>query len=610
MILAQKENDAWRGRNCLLGVRKSVTGKRWEHRLTDERAALALAQRKQLPDLLAQVLCSRGVTLEEVDNFLKPTLKEMLPDPQHLLDMDRAVERILRAIATGERIAVFGDYDVDGATSAALLIRFFRIIGVDCANYVPDRIQEGYGPNAKALEKLRVSGTGLVITVDCGITAFDALASAREKGLSVIVVDHHAAQPELPKADAVINPNRQDELSPHGNLAAVGVSFLLVIALNRALRESGFYESANKAEPDLRQWLDLVALGTVCDVVPLTGCNRALVTQGVKITAALRNPGLAALTQVASVKGRIDAYHLGFVFGPRVNAGGRVGESDLGTRLLSSDDPSLSLALARHLDELNRERQEIEATVLEEAIAQAESAGVAGEGLIFVEQEDWHPGVIGIVAGRLREKFNLPAMVVATDPSSGIGKGSGRSVPGLDMGNAVIAARQAGILINGGGHAMAAGLTVAKDRVPALREFLAIRFSNRLAEIDYCPSLGLDGVLQSRAATAELVDLLSQCAPFGAGNPHPRFAMPEVTITRADVVGKNHVRCSLRGEDGKTLKGIAFRALDTPLGRVLLERGGRSLHLAGRLQIDDWASRHAVQFLIEDAAAPENSDLQ
>ena len=609
MTAAAKELSDWGVRRCLLGVDRSLSGKRWEHRLRDPRAALALSQRWQLPDLLAQVLSARGVGLDEVSGYLEPTLKEMLPDPAHLLDMERAVERILAALGAGENIAVLGDYDVDGATSAALLIRFLRALGVPCGSYVPDRIKEGYGPNRAAFEKLHRQGINLVITVDCGISAHEPLAYARDLGLSVIVIDHHAAQPELPPADAIVNPNRQDETSAHGNLAAVGVTFLLLVALNRALRESGYYAAENRAEPDLRLFLDLVALGTVCDVVALTGCNRALVSQGLKVMAALRNPGLAALAQSAGLTGRPEAYHLGFLFGPRVNAGGRIGASDLGTKLLSSDDKAETERLAQRLEILNKERQDIEARVLEEALAQVEEQGIVADSLVFVAREGWHPGVIGIVAGRLRERFNLPAIVVALDGESGQGQGSGRSVPGMDLGNAVIAARQAGLLLKGGGHAMAAGLTVAAENLTELRAFLADRTRMRLSEIGYRPVLGLDGIVQPRGASAELIDLLAQCAPFGAGNPQPRFAMPGVTIVRADMVGSNHIRCILRGEDGKSLKGIAFRALDTDLGRALQDRRGRALHLAGRLQVDNWAQGNAVQLVIEDAALPEKTGL-
>jgi len=444
---------------AFLGVERSLLGRRWRQRAADDRAALTLAQRLSLPEPIARVLAGRGIGAAEAEDFLNPTLRALLPDPLHLRDMAAAAARIAAAVMSGEPIAVFGDYDVDGATSAALLERFFAAAGVPIRVYIPDRLREGYGPNAPALLRLRAEGVGLVITVDCGTAAFEPLAAAAEAGLDVIVVDHHVAEPRLPRAAAVINPSRLDEESPHRQLAAVGVAFLLVVAVNRALREAGWYRL--RCQPDLMQWLDLVALGTVCDVVPLTGVNRALVTQGLKVMARRANPGLAALADVSRLDERPNAYHLGFLLGPRVNAGGRVGEADLGVRLLTTPDPGEARALAERLDGYNQERQAIEARVLAEAIAAVEGA-TAGS-LAFATAPGWHPGVIGIVASRLKERYNRPAFVVALD--GGIGKGSGRSVNGVDMGAAVIAAKQAGLLINGGGHAMAAGLTVATDRV-------------------------------------------------------------------------------------------------------------------------------------------------
>lgn len=589
-------------RGCFLGVERSLTGKRWEERLADSRQALALSQQLGLPEIVGRVMAARGVDVDEAERFLNPTLRAYLPDPSVFQDMDRAARRLVRALEAGEKIAVFGDYDVDGATSSAVLARFFAAAGAPLEIYIPDRLAEGYGPNAPALKRLKASGIGIVITVDCGITAFDALAEAAAAGLEVIVVDHHAAEPRLPPAAAVVNPNRLDDASGLGQLAAVGVAFLLTVAVNRALREAGWYRRQNRPEPDLLQWLDLVALGTVCDVVPLTGLNRALVAQGLKVMAGRRNAGLVALSDVARIDDKPGTYHAGFLLGPRVNAGGRVGEAPLGARLLTCDDPGEAAAIAAKLDAYNAERKAIEMQVLDQAIRQVEETG-PGEGLVVAASEGWHAGVIGIVASRLKERFNKPALVVALE--NGVGKGSARSVPGVDLGAAVIAARQEGLLINGGGHAMAAGLTVAQDHLAELTAFLQQRLARRLAEIDYRPSLGIDGALKPRGATLELLEQLERCGPFGVGNVQPRFALTSVKVSKASVVGENHVRCFLgdaAGSGGGSLKGIAFRALDSDLGPALLQTAGLPLHVAGRLQIDRWNGREGVQFIIEDAA--------
>ncbi len=587
-------------RPVFLGVESSVSGKRWEERLEDSRLGLALAQRLGSPEIVGRVLAGRGVGLDAVESFLNPTLRDALPDPSHLKDMDRGVARLVAALQGGETVAVFGDYDVDGATSSGLLARFFRAAGADLRIYIPDRLTEGYGPNETALVQLQREGVKVVITVDCGITAYEPLAAAADAGLDVIVVDHHVAEPRLPQACAVINPNRLDDDSPHGQLAAVGVAFLLVVALNRALREAGWYKASNRSEPDLRQWLDLVALGTVCDVVPLTGLNRAFVAQGLKVMARRGNAGIASLCDVGAISERPDTFHAGFVLGPRVNAGGRVGESHLGARLLSSDDPKETAEIARQLDGYNSERKEIEAAVLDQAIIQVEEAGLEGRSLVLAAAAGWHVGVIGIVASRLKDRYNLPALVIGLDGA--LGKGSGRSVPGVDLGAAVIAARQAGLLVNGGGHPMAAGLTVAAEGVRALQDFLEQRIAAELALLDYRPALGFDGALQPGGATAELLRQIEACGPFGVGNAQPRFALAAARIVKASVVGQNHVRCIATGADGSRLKAIAFRALDGPLGEALLRAGSLPLHLAGKLQWDNWAGPEAVQFFIDDAA--------
>jgi single-stranded-DNA-specific exonuclease len=581
----------------VLGVSRSVGGKAWRSRLNDERAALTLAQRLDLPEIVGRVLAARGVTVEGAESYLNPTLRDLLPDPLGFRDMGAAADRFLLALQRGERVAVFGDYDVDGATSAALLTRFAGAIGLDLRTYVPDRIKEGYGPNLPALTALKAEGVDLVVTVDCGITAFEPLAGAAAAGLDVIVLDHHVAEPQLPTAAAVVNPNRLDEDGSHGYLAAVGVAFLFVVAVNRRLREAGWYR--DRPEPDLRTWLDLVAVGTICDVVPLHGLNRAFVVQGLKVLARRRNTGLAALADAARLDETPGAFHAGFILGPRINAGGRVGEAGLGARLLASDDAAEAAAIAARLEAYNIERRAIEQAVLEDAMVRVEAEGADGP-CILVAGEGWHPGVVGIVASRLRERFNRPACVIALD--DGIGRGSGRSVRGVELGAAVIAARQAGLLINGGGHAMAAGFTVAGDRLAAFREFMSERIGDEIAAKGIVPSLGIDGALAPRAASTDLLATLAQAGPFGAGNPEPRFVLAAVRVAHADVVGANHVRCTFAGDGGVRLKGIAFRALDGPLGPALLNARGGTLHIAGHLRADNWQGRDGVQLVVEDAA--------
>jgi len=586
---------------AVLGVERSLTGRRWRARHGDERAGLALAQRFGLPEIIGRLLAARGIGAEEAERFLEPSLRNSLPDPAHLKDMEKAVARLVAAIRGGETIAVFGDYDVDGATSAALLRRFFGAVGANTLIYIPDRQREGYGPNAAALLKLKAQGAAVVITVDCGITAGEALEPAADAGLDVIVVDHHLGEPALPRALAVIDPNRIDEDSPHGMLAAVGVTFLLVAALNRALRQAGWYKE--RTEPDLMQWLDLVALGTVCDVVPLNGVNRALVAQGLKVMRRRGNIGLAALGDAAGIGEKLDAYHAGFILGPRVNAGGRVGEADLGARLLSTEDEAEARSLAAHLHALNAERRAIEAQVLAQAIDQVERDGVGA--LVFAAGEGWHPGVIGIVASRLKDRYNRPACVVAL--ASAVGRGSGRSVPGLALGPLVIAAHQAGLLLNGGGHAMAAGFTVAEEKLGALHDFLEVRISAVLGEGGLAPELNIDGALAAAAATPDLAALIERIGPFGTANSEPRFVFPNLRVLRADIVGGEHVRCVLGDGGGAArLKGIAFRALNgdrnNAMGQALLNAQGAGFHVAGHLRADHWQGRNGVQLLIDDAA--------
>lgn len=590
---------------AFLGVTNSVKGQRWRLRNTDDRLAMALAQQAGLPEILGRVLAGRGIAIEALEDHLNPSLRRQLPDPSRFRDMDAATARLADAIVRGEKVAVFGDYDVDGATSTALLNRFFRAIGRELRVYIPDRLKEGYGPNAPALRRLAQDGVKVVVTVDCGTLAFAALEDAASVGLDVIVADHHLAEPELPKAVAVVNPNRLDEAPGFGQLAAVGVTFLLIVGVNRRLRERGYY-TADNPQPDLMAWLDLVALGTVCDVVPLTGLNRALVTQGLKILRSRGNVGLAALADVAGVSEPPGAYHLGFLLGPRVNAGGRVGQADLGTRLLSTDDARLAQQMAAELDRYNRERQEIEAGVLMEAMAELEHVPDTAA-LALVARQGWHPGVIGIVAARVREKAGRPSFVIALD-ENGIGKGSGRSIPGVDLGAAVVAAGQAGLLVNGGGHAMAAGLTVETAKLNELKAFLNERLAAAVEKAGASSSLGFDGALAIGGCNADLCDRLEQLGPYGSGNSEPRFALAGVRVVQADVVAEKHVRCLITTGDGSgpRLNAMAFRSIDGDLGPALLQarQTGAALHLGGHLRPNHWRGEKRVQFLLEDAAQP------
>lgn len=589
--------DAFAG--VVLGVERSVCGRRWRLHNGDAQAGEAIAERLGVPEIVGRLLAQRGIDLDHAPGFLTPRLRDQLPDPSHLRDMDAAVGRLVRAVHDGETIGVFGDYDVDGATSAALLARFFAATCTRTRIYVPDRLREGYGPNTPALLSLRDEGVRVVVAVDCGTTAHQPLADAAEAGIEVIVIDHHVAEPLLPRAAAVVNPNRLDETSTHGALAAVGVAFLLVVAVNRELRRAGWYV-AGRPEPDLLQWLDLVALGTVCDVVPLAGLNRALVAQGIKVARRRDNPGLAALAAAAGVAEPIDAYHLGFVLGPRVNAGGRVGAADLGARLLATDDPVIATELAARLDAYNRERRDIEARTLEAAIALVEAAPQSPV-LVFAAAENWHPGVIGIVAARLKERYERPACVVTIVDA--IGRGSGRSLAGLPLGPAVIAARQAGLLINGGGHAMAAGFTVATEKLGALQAFLTERLGDGLDRERLVPESRIDGALSVAGAQGDLIDHIARLAPFGAANPEPRFVFPGVRIVHAEAVGNGHLRCALADPlDTGRLRAIAFRAADTPLGQFLAETRGAAIHVAGHLRRDGWRGGDAVQLTISDAA--------
>ncbi|MDG2241978.1 MAG: single-stranded-DNA-specific exonuclease RecJ [Rhodospirillaceae bacterium] len=593
-------SDATSTRNLCLGVAQSLQGRAWYSVTADNKVVADLALSLDLPDAVAGILAARGFTPETAQPFLNPRLRDLMPDPSSLAGMDEAVSRLVAAIENEESMVVFGDYDVDGATSSALLIKFFRTLGIELESYIPDRVKEGYGPNAPALLNLRDNGASVVITVDCGITAFKPLSAAAAAGLDVVVIDHHKAEEKLPHAAAVVNPNRLDDTSGQGHLAAVGVTFLVIVGINRALRESGWYERSGKPEPGLMALLDIVSLGTVCDVVPLKGLNRAFINHGLAVMARGQNVGLVALANAAGLKEKPRAFHLGYMLGPRVNAGGRVGESPLGTRLLSCEDPDEAAVLAMRLNDYNADRKDIEAAVLVDAIEQAEKQPEVNAPMVFVSGANWHPGVIGIVASRMRERYDQPACVVACD--GGMAKGSGRSVPGVDLGRAVLDARDAGLLFNGGGHAMAAGFTVEEDRLDAFKAFLIEHIEKQIASGGVQPSYVVDAVVTPEGATLDLVQSLSRLEPFGAENDEPKIGVANAMVVKSAVVGSGHIRCIVTGSSGSRLKAIAFNSADSELGYALLNTQGRPIHLAGCLREDNWQGRSDVQLVIDDGA--------
>lgn len=587
---------------AFLDVERSATGRRWQPRLADARLAEAIAQRHDLPDILGRVLAGRGVGPDEAEAFLNPTLRGLMPQPGALRDMEKGADRFTAAVMRGERIGVISDYDVDGVSSAALLQLFLRAVGSDCAVHIPDRLTEGYGPSAYAVSSLREQGVQVLVTLDCGVAAHDPLAHAAELGLTTIIIDHHQAGAALPEAHAVINPNRQDDVSGLGHLCAAGVTMIFVAAVNRQLRQRGWY-GPPRPEPNMLQWLELVALATVCDVVPLKGLNRAYVAQGLKIMARRENPGLAALADVARLKRKPDPYALGFMLGPRLNAAGRIGNAALAFRLLTTRDRGEAAMLAQDLEKLNRERQAVELAVVDQAVMQAEA--MMGEGgrqpVLVVSRKGWHPGVVGLAAARLKERFNLPSFVLAEDDAGRQASGSGRSISGVDLGRAVREALEGGIITKGGGHAMAAGLTVAAGRLGDLRAFLEQRLADEVLR-NRDRALTIDAALSASGATLDLIELLEQAGPYGTGHPAPVFAFPAHRVVYADAAGSDHVRLTLASADGKRLKAIAFRAMGTELGELLLSERQFPLHVAGRLTIDDWSGSRVPSLHIEDAA--------
>ncbi|GAW39835.1 Single-stranded-DNA-specific exonuclease RecJ [Brevundimonas sp. SH203] len=598
------DDSAAKTLNAFLGVSRSLSGRAWRQRPADAAVVRAHMQALGLDEVLARALASRGVRAEHGADFLTPTLRALFPDPSSFMDMDAAVEAILDALQARASVHVFADYDVDGASSAALLVRWFRAMGHELPIYVPDRLTEGYGPSARAFDTLKASGADLVITVDCGAAANEALAHAAAIALNVVVIDHHMMRSEPPTALAVVNPNRPGCNSGQGNLAAAGVVFVLLAALNREARRRGLF--ADRPEPDIRQWLDLAALGAICDVTGLTGFNRALTGLGLKVMSDWRNPGLRALLTAAGAEpGPAKSNHAGFILGPRINAGGRIGRSDLGARLLSTDDPREAEALAIELDALNLSRREVERAVTEAAVRRVEATGAHADdsAVVVVAGEDWHPGVVGIVAGRLRERWRKPVIVVGVDPVTGIGKGSGRSQPGMNLGRAIQAAWEGGVLIAGGGHAMAAGLTMDGARLTELTRFLNDRLASERLEAVAQDALEIDALIDPAAATRALFDSFERLAPFGPANPEPTFALSGVQAREPVAMNGGHVRCRLVGPDGAAVRAIAWRCADLPTGQALLAGQG-GLSVVGRLKADDWNGRKGVQFEIEDVSDP------
>ena len=584
-----------------LGVDASLTGRRWLWRNGEDRVGLGIAQRLGLPEIIGRLLAARGVDLDTAAQFLEPTLRALLPDPSTLADMDCAAERLAHAVLQAETVGVFGDYDVDGACSATILATVLRGLGCRVLTHVPDRLLEGYGPNAPALMTLVQQGATLIVCVDCGTAAAVALSAVQGRA-DVVVLDHHASDGPPPPVLATVNPNRLDDVSGLGSVCAAAIAFLAAIATLRVLRRSGFF--GGRPEPDLRELLDLVALATVCDVMPLRGLNRALVTQGLRIMARRARPGIAALLEAASARDLPTAFTCGFALGPRINAAGRISQADLGLRLLLCDDPVEARALAEMLDATNRKRQAVEAGMLEAALEQAAAQAAAGHAALLVHGAGWHPGVVGIVAGRIKERHNRPTCVGAL--ADGLVRGSGRSVRGVDLGSAIMAARQAGLLVTGGGHAMAAGFALHEREVPAFHAFLNQRLAHA-ATLPRIADLPIEGTLAVSGATIDLAQQVTRLSPFGNGNEEPVFVLPRTQVVRADRIGKEGatIRAYVQGEGGGArLKTLLFRARDGALADALLNRGA-PLHLAGHLRAEEWNGSTTAGFFIADAAATE-----
>lgn len=584
-----------------LDVQRSATGLAWEHRLTpqQENAALAMAQTEGIPEIVARVLAGRGVQIGHAKEFLDPTIRRLLPDPATLTDMERAGDRIVEAIINGEKVAIFGDYDVDGACASALMKRFLNHFGIESEIYIPDRIFEGYGPNPEAMRDL-ARRCSLIVTVDCGTNSGPSIDAANEAGADVVVLDHHQVGGDLPKARAVVNPNREDDLSGQGHLCAAGVVFFTLVQAARALRT----RMPEAKQPDLLRLLDLVALATICDVVPLTGVNRAFVAKGLLAIRHMDNVGLAALIRAARIGEPVNAFHLSFLLGPRINAGGRIGDAALGSRLLATDDPVEAREIAETLDRLNQERQAMEQAMVAAARAEAdmEIAGGEGPAVLVTASNDWHPGIVGLIASRLKDHTRRPAFAIHFHAND-VGVGSGRSIPGFDLGGLVRAAVNEGLLVKGGGHGMAAGITVQRERLGDLRAFFEARAGDAVGRLRDEETLQIDGALSADGLTERLYDTIEAAGPYGSGHPAPVFVLPRHRLTSARVVGVNHVRVELASLTGARTTAIAFRAAESELGAFLFKNVGRSIHVAGTLSADHWNGNRTIRIRMVDAAA-------
>ena len=577
---------------------KSLGGNIWKMRAFSERTAELISQRFSLPYLVSSVLATKQISADSVEDFIDPKLQRLMPDPYCLKDMEKAAGRIAQAIKNSEKVGIIGDYDVDGATSTSVLRLFLEFNGLKPYVHIPER-EEGYGPSKLAFDEFAVQDINFVITVDCGTSAFDVFADAVQRGFEIVTLDHHEAEAKLPNIYALVNPKRLDEDNDYPYLqymAAVGVVFMTIVAVNRILREDGFYK--NHPEPKLMNWLDLVALGTVCDVVPLLGLNRAFVRQGLKVMAQRQNIGLKTLIDKSNITEAPSAFHLGYMLGPRINACGRVGEASLGNRLLCSNSEAEAAMLADKLNGFNDQRKEIESYVLLKAIEILESKPQEYP-IAFVAGNDWHQGVIGIVAGKLKERYNVPAFVMSIEADEV--KGSARSIAGVDLGALIIAAKEEGVLTKGGGHTMAAGFSLREDKIEDFRRFVGEYVKNKLGDEEIVPVLEIDGCLSVMGASYELADSLSRLEPYGSGNAEPRLMLTNVQIKKSSLVGSGHVRCFLSGDNGGSIKAMAFRSADTNLGQALLTAGSGLYNIVGVLHKDNWQGRNGVQFIIEDA---------
>ena len=579
----------------LLGVTSSARGQIWTRRCTDMALAKDIAQEAVVSEFVGQLLAGRNIEAAQASSFLNPTLRALMPDPSSFTDMDKAAGLIVDAVQAGQKITVFADYDVDGGTSAAQLIRWARHMGSEFGLYVPDRVAEGYGPSVEAFQSIKESGAQLVITVDCGAAAHEALEAAQGLALPIVVLDHHLMDGAMPPAAAIVNPNRPDDESGQGHLAAAGVTFMMLAALNREAKRRGISDV-----PDIRKFLDLAAMGTVCDVVPLTGVNRALVHQGLRVMDKRLNPGLNALADVSRAKAPLGTYHAGFLLGPRINAGGRIGRADMGAQLLATDDIAVARAYAERLDEVNHERKAMQDDMLTEALGKASKLD-PDHSVTIVAMDGWHPGVIGIVAGRLKERFNRPAIVIGTN-EEGIGKGSGRSIKGVNLGSAISKAKAAGLLSSGGGHEMAGGLTISASKIDVFTAFMNAELEEDVATARKNAALKIDAVLTPAAISNVTMDEIARVGPYGAGNPQPLFAFADMRITYAERVRGGHVRCAFEDAGGVRIAGIAFRADESGIADLLLSPKSPIVHVAGRLKRDNWNGRERIDLQVQDLA--------